>query len=47
MNAGAEKRYHAYGAEFMYAGIPIDRMELNTAGGDFASLLFVLRQIEE
>lgn len=47
VNAGAEKRYHAYGAEFMYAGIPIDRMELNTAGGDFASLLFVLRQIEE
>lgn len=27
--------------------IPIDREELNEKGGDFASLLYVLKKIEE
>ena len=41
------KFYQAYGSELMYAGIPIDREELNEKGGDFASLLYVLKKIEE
>lgn len=47
MDMNAEKVYHAYGAEIMYAGLPIDRMDLNKAGGDFASLLFEIKQTEE
>ena len=39
------KEYKAYGDELMYAGIPIDRTELNRRGGDFASLLYVLKEI--
>ena len=34
-----------YGDELMYGGIPIDRMELNRRGGDFASLLFVIKKV--
>lgn len=44
---GETKSYQAYGSELMYAGIPIDREELNEKGGDFASLLYVLEKIEE
>lgn len=44
---GETKSYQAYGSELMYAGIPIDREELNEKGGDFASLLYVLKKIEE
>ena len=44
---GETKFYQAYGSELMYAGIPIDREELNEKGGDFASLLYVLKKIEE
>ena len=39
------KTYEAYGDELMYGGIPIDRMELNRRGGDFASLLFVIKKV--
>ena len=39
------KDYRAYGDELMYAGIPVDRTELNRRGGDFASLLYVLKEI--
>lgn len=38
------KSYKAYGAELMYAGIPINREELNKKGGDFSSLIFVLKK---
>ena len=41
---GETKSYQAYGSELMYAGIPIDREELNEKGGDFASLLYVLKK---
>ena len=41
------KDYRAYGDELMYAGIPVDRTELNRRGGDFASLLYVLKEIEK
>ena len=44
---GETKSYQAYGSELMYVGIPIDREELNEKGGDFASLLYVLKKIEE
>ena len=40
------KDYRAYGDELMYAGIPVDRTELNRRGGDFASLLYVLKEIQ-
>lgn len=39
--------YQAYGDELMYAGIPVDREVLNKKGGDFASLIFVLRKAEK
>lgn len=35
----------AYGDELMYAGIVIDREELNRNGGDFASVLYTLKRI--
>lgn len=35
----------AYGDEIMYAGIVIDREELNRNGGDFASVLYTLKEI--
>ena len=35
----------AYGDELMYAGIVIDREELNRNGGDFASVLYTLKEI--
>ena len=41
------KTYHAYGDELMSAGIPIDREELNKKGGDFASLLYTLKKVDE
>lgn len=40
------KIYQAYGDELMYAGIPIDREDLNKKGGDFASLLYTLKRID-
>ena len=36
--------YQAYGDELMYVGIPVDRERLNEKGGDFASLIYVLRE---
>lgn len=36
----------AYGDELMYVGIVIDREELNLNGGDFASVLYTLKQIQ-
>lgn len=41
------KTYQAYGDELMSAGIPIDREELNKKGGDFASLLYILKKVDE
>ena len=41
------KIYQAYGDELMSAGIPIDREELNKKGGDFASLLYTLKKVDE
>ena len=41
------KTYRAYGDELMSAGIPIDREELNKKGGDFASLLYTLKKVDE
>ena len=41
------KTYQAYGDEVMSAGIPIDREELNKKGGDFASLLYTLKKVDE
>ena len=45
LEGGAQKEYKAYGDELMYAGIPVDRTELGRRGGDFASLLYVLKEI--
>lgn len=42
-----KKVYRAYGTELMYAGIPIDRGELNRRSMDFSSLLFIIKQVEE
>ncbi|MCI9124920.1 MAG: alpha-galactosidase [Eubacterium sp.] len=39
--------YQAYGAELMYAGIPINRTDLMIKGGDFASLLYIIKKIEK
>lgn len=39
------KTYRAYGDELMYVGIPIDREDLNKKGGDFASLIYTLKQV--
>ena len=41
------KTYQAYGDELMSAGIPIDREELKKKGGDFASLLYTLKKVDE
>ncbi len=41
------KTYQAYGDELMSVGIPIDREELNKKGGDFASLLYTLKKVDE
>ena len=41
------KTYQAYGDELMSAGISIDREELNKKGGDFASLLYTLKKVDE
>ncbi|MGN1183613.1 MAG: alpha-galactosidase [Oliverpabstia sp.] len=41
------KVYTAYGDELMQAGIPIDREDLNKKGGDFASLIYTLKKVEE
>lgn len=38
--------YQAYGDELMYAGIPVDRQYLTDKGGDFAALLFLLKEME-
>lgn len=38
--------YQAYGDELMHVGIPIDREILNEKGGDFASLLYILKKVE-
>ncbi len=45
LEGGSQKEYKAYGDELMYAGIPVDRTELGRRGGDFASLLYVLKEI--
>ena len=37
--------YEAYGAELMEIGIPIAREDLSRKGGDFASLLFLIKAI--
>ena len=42
-----ETIYQAYGDELMYVGIPLDRERLNKKGGDFASLIFVLKEAEK
>ena len=47
LEGAPQKAYKAYGDELMYAGIPVDRTELNRRGGDFASLLYVLKEIEK
>ncbi|MBS6194972.1 MAG: alpha-galactosidase [Clostridiales bacterium] len=40
-----EKVLEAYGDELMYAGLVIDRNELNKNGGDFSSVLYTLKAI--
>lgn len=45
LEGAPSKEYKAYGDELMYAGIPVDRRELDKRGGDFASLLYVLKEI--
>ena len=40
-----ELSYEAYGAELMEIGIPIAREDLSRKGGDFASLLFLIKAI--
>lgn len=40
----ASLTFQAYGDELMHAGIVIDRMILNTKGGDFTSLVYVLKE---
>ena len=42
-----ETIYQAYGDELMYVGIPLDRERLNKKGGDFASLIYVLKEAEK
>lgn len=42
-----ETIYQAYGDELMYVGIPVDRERLNKKGGDFASLIYVLKEAEK
>ena len=41
------KTYRAYGDELMQVGIPIDREDLNKKGGDFASLLYTLKEVTD
>ena len=41
------KTYTAYGDELMQAGIPIDREDLNKKGGDFASLIYTLKKVQD
>lgn len=43
---GAVEVMQAYGDELMYAGIVIDREELNRNGGDFASVLYTLKKVQ-
>lgn len=38
------KTFQAYGDELMHAGLVIDRTALNTKGGDFTSLIYVLKE---
>lgn len=45
LEGASRKEFKAYGDELMYAGIPVDRTELGRRGGDFASLLYVLKEI--
>lgn len=40
-----ELSYEAYGSELMEIGIPIAREDLSRKGGDFASLLFLIKAI--
>ncbi|NCC42829.1 MAG: alpha-galactosidase, partial [Clostridia bacterium] len=43
-DAGVVEVMKAYGDELMYAGIVIDREELNKNGGDFGSVLYTLKK---
>ena len=47
LEGAQHKEYKAYGDELMYAGIPVDRRELDRRGGDFASLVYVLKEISQ
>lgn len=43
----SEEIRQEFGDELMYAGIPVDRRELDRRGGDFASLVYVLKEISQ
>ncbi len=47
LDYGETEVYKAYGDELMHVGIPIDRELLNAKGGDFASLLYVLKKADK
>jgi len=40
------KTYQAYGDELMNAGIVIDRLNLTIRGGDYSSLIYVLKEVK-
>lgn len=41
-----DKKFESYGSELMYAGIPVKRKVYDRLGGDFTSLLFVIKAVE-
>ena len=43
---GITKTYQAYGDELMNVGIVIDRLNLTIRGGDYSSLIYVLKEVK-
>ena len=41
-----DRTLQLYGNELMNAGIPVERKLLDKLGGDFTSLLFVIKAVE-
>ena len=42
---GEKRSFTAYGDELMYAGMPVKREDLDKIGGDFASIIYVLKAV--
>ncbi len=42
-----DRKMELYGSELMYVGIPVERKIFDRLGGDFTSLLFVIKAVEE